>query len=85
MDNKNSINTTTESLFENPEAVINQICTKFSLDKINEELPNYQQIKDFVLGYEEWTIENNLLTNTLKPKRKTLLELNEKDLTKLYA
>lgn len=53
--------------------------------KINIDLPNYQRIKDFILCHEEWTIENNLLTNTLKPKRKTLLELNEKELNKLYA
>ena len=52
---------------------------------INEKLPNYKQIKDFILLAEEWTENNKLLTTTQKPIRKLLLELNEKALNKLYA
>jgi len=52
---------------------------------INQELPNYEQIRKFVLCNEEWTVENNLLTTTLKPVRKALLALFAKEADKLYA
>jgi long-chain acyl-CoA synthetase len=51
---------------------------------INKNLPAFKHIKDFVLCYEEWTVENKLLTTTLKPIRKRLLTLFEKDINKLY-
>lgn len=52
---------------------------------VNADLPNFKQIKDFILLDEEWTEENKLLTTTQKPIRKALLELNEKALFKLYS
>ena len=53
--------------------------------QINKNLTNFQQIKAFVLCVEEWTTENKLLTTTLKPIRKSLLKLYEKDLNKIYS
>jgi long-chain acyl-CoA synthetase len=53
--------------------------------KINNNLANYEQIKAFILCDEEWTTENKLLTATLKPIRKLLLKLNEKELNKIYS
>jgi long-chain acyl-CoA synthetase len=53
--------------------------------KTNEALANYKQIKAFILCAEEWTTANNLLTATLKPIRRSLLKLNEKDLNKIYS
>ena len=50
----------------------------------NEELPNYMRIKDFVLTDEEWTIDNGLLTATLKPITKKITSQFEKGLKKIY-
>jgi len=58
---------------------------KQEIDKINQSLANYTQIKKIVLNHEEWTIENKLLTTTLKPIRKSLLKLNEKDINKIFS
>ncbi len=55
------------------------------IETINQELSYYKHIRNFVLCDEEWTVENKLLTGTFKPVRKTLLDLYEKDIKKLYA
>ena len=53
--------------------------------RINQNLTQYKQIRAFILSDEEWTTDNKLLTATLKPIRKTLLKLNEKELNKIYS
>ncbi len=58
---------------------------QFEIDLLNEALPNYKRIRNFVVGNEEWSIENNLLTTTLKPKRKFLLTHYNKEISKLYS
>jgi long-chain acyl-CoA synthetase len=58
---------------------------KREVAKINKNLANYEQIRAFVLCDEEWTTENKLLTATLKPIRKSLLKLSEKELNKIYS
>ena len=72
-----------------PEYMVHNIKVREKFEKevafVNKELPNYKQIKDFILLAEEWTEENKLLTTTQKPIRKSLLELNEKALNKLYS
>lgn len=50
----------------------------------NENLPNYMRIRDFILSDEEWTIDNGLLTGTLKPIRKKISAKFEKGLKKIY-
>ena len=55
------------------------------INSINTELVGYKRIRNFVLCDEEWTIENKLLTGTLKPIRKNLLELFSKEINKLYS
>ena len=44
------------------------------IDEMNKKLDRTEQIKKFVLLNEEWTIANNLLSQTLKLKRKALTE-----------
>ena len=59
-------------------------CIQSEVDKLNESLPNYQRVRDFVLCYTEWTINNGELTNTLKPIRKRLIENYQKEINKMY-
>ncbi|WP_372767878.1 long-chain fatty acid--CoA ligase [Lutibacter sp.] len=44
------------------------------IDKVNEKLGKWEQIKAFELTSESWSVENNLLTPTLKMKRKIILQ-----------
>lgn len=54
------------------------------IDMVNQELPNYKQIRGFILCDTEWSTENKLLTNTLKPIRKALLDFYKKEIIKTY-
>ena len=58
------------------------------LERINQlqnELTNYEKIKDFVLLTEPFSIEANTLTSTLKTKRKVILKLYKKQIDAMYA
>ncbi|MDA3905208.1 MAG: long-chain fatty acid--CoA ligase [Bacteroidales bacterium] len=57
---------------------------KEEIDKLNEELPNYKRIKNFVLCDKEWTIESGEMTSSYKPLRKILIENNQKAIEKMY-
>lgn len=54
------------------------------LSGINKELVQYQQVKTIVVMKEPWTIENGLLTPTLKIKRNKLEEKVNQYLEKWY-
>jgi len=56
----------------------------FYLENLNKSLSLVEKVKKFKLIKEEFTIENGMLTPTLKPKRKKILEKYKKDLEKLY-
>jgi long-chain acyl-CoA synthetase len=55
------------------------------VNRLNEALPNYQRLRDFVLCHQEWTVESGELTNTLKPIRKNLVDHYLKEIEKMYA
>lgn len=55
------------------------------VDKINQNLGNYRQIKRFELTCQEWTPETGELSPTLKVKRKVLKEKYKIKLDRLYA
>ncbi len=54
------------------------------LENLNKSLSLVERVKKFTLIKEEFTIENGMLTPTLKLKRKKILEKYKEDLEKLY-
>ena len=57
---------------------------KFYIENQNKNLSLVEKVKKFKLIKEEFTIENGMLTPTLKLKRKKILEKYKEDLEKLY-
>lgn len=55
------------------------------LDHLNEELPNVERIKNFVLCNQDWTVESGEATPTLKPIRSIILENYKNDIEKMYS
>ena len=68
MDQKDKDNSTIRSIIEN----------------LNKDLTIIEKIKKFILISEEFTIENGLMTPTLKLKRKNIIEKYQQELEKLY-
>ncbi len=54
------------------------------LENINKTLSLVEKVKKFKLIDEEFTIDNGMLTPTLKLKRKKILDKYKDDLEKLY-
>ena len=54
------------------------------IENLNKNLSLIEKIKKFLIIYEEFTIENRMLTPTLKLKRKVILENYKKNLEDLY-
>ena len=63
---------------------INEEEIKKFVNNINKKLSLVEKIKKFLIIYNEFTIENRMLTPTLKLKRKIILENYKKDLEVLY-
>ncbi len=57
---------------------------EFFLENLNKTLSLVEKVKKFKLIKEEFSIENGMLTPTLKLKRKKILEKYKDDLEKLY-
>ena len=57
---------------------------KIYLESLNKNLSLIEKVKRFKLITDEFTIENGMLTPTLKLKRKKILEKYKDDLEKLY-
>ncbi len=57
---------------------------EFYLDNLNKNLSLVEKVKKFKLIREEFTIDNGMLTPTLKLKRKKILEKYKEELEKLY-
>ncbi len=62
----------------------NQKKIELYLENLNKSLALVEKVKKFKLINEEFTIENGMLTPTLKLKRKKILEKYKEDLEKLY-
>ena len=65
--------------------------TKNTLDStliyggINIQLEKHERIRKFILTAKEWTVENNELTPTLKPRRSILYQNFKAEIDKLYS
>ncbi len=57
---------------------------RYFIDNLNKKLSIIEKVKKFKLIKDEFTIENGMLTPTLKIKRKKILEKYKEDLEKLY-
>ena len=56
----------------------------FYIENLNKNLSLVEKVKKFKVIKDEFTIENGMLTPTLKLKRKKILEKYKEDLEKLY-
>jgi len=66
------------------EKTTNKEKIKVILENINKNLSLIEKIKKFVLIYEEFTIDNGMLTPTLKLKRKEIIKNYKQQLETLY-
>ena len=66
------------------EKEINKEKIKLIIENINKNLTLIEKIKKFVLIHEEFTIENGMLTPTLKLKRKEIIKNYKQQLENLY-
>jgi len=57
---------------------------KEELERLNQQLPHYQQVQQFLLLYEPWTEQSGEMTATLKLRRKRILATHEKAINELY-
>jgi Long-chain acyl-CoA synthetases (AMP-forming) len=57
---------------------------KLIIENINKSLNIIEKIKKFVLIRDEFTIENGMLTPTLKLKRKEIIKNYKQQLENLY-
>ena len=57
---------------------------KLIIENINKNLTLIEKIKKFVLINEEFTVENGMLTPTLKLKRKEIIKNYKQQLENLY-
>ncbi len=62
----------------------NEIKIKEFIENINKNLSLIEKIKKFIIIFDEFTIENRMLTPTLKLKRKIILENYKTRLENLY-
>jgi long-chain acyl-CoA synthetase len=61
---------------------------KFVLERVQRQIksfPGYAQIHRVAIMAEPWTVENGLLTPTMKLKRLKVVESNQKEFDALYA
>jgi long-chain acyl-CoA synthetase len=68
--------------------VTGQDAQKIVLARIGEQLkalPGHAQVRRAVLTLEPWTIENGLLTPTLKLKRAKVMEKFNSEIDRMYA
>lgn len=72
---------------ENPELLNDKQIQKVLLTRVNQylkDVPGYAKIRRVKLLQEAWTVENGLLTPTLKMKRARIIEKYQNEIAQLY-
>ena len=68
---------------ENSQALIMDL--KSNLSKVNARLDKHEKINNIVVMQEDWTVENKLLTPTMKIKRNSIEKLYSKKYQQWYS
>jgi long-chain acyl-CoA synthetase len=55
------------------------------VDRVNESLGHHEEIKEFRLVGEEWTADNDLLTPSMKKKRRNIREAYQHLIDDIYG
>jgi len=55
------------------------------VDRINPQFEKHEQIKKFRLVTEEFTEENDLMTPTMKKKRRNIVDVHDDLIDEIYA
>jgi long-chain acyl-CoA synthetase len=71
-----------ESIIQSPELLK---AIRADIDAVNSTLGAWEQVKMFELSTETWSVENGLLTPTMKLKRKVILKKFEHLYQKMYS
>lgn len=72
---------------ENPESLTEKFIEKAVLTRINNQLsafPGYAQVRRALLALEPWTVDDGLITPTLKMKRPQLMKKYAEEVESLY-
>ena len=56
-----------------------------ALELLNSRLPDYARIKDFIMAQEPFTVNNELLTGTGRPRRLQIYQTYKQQLERCYA
>lgn len=70
-----------------PDTLANKEVKSMALEKVKDcvaGFPGYAQIKRIALSTTPWTVENGLITPTLKLKRNKIIEFHQSDIDALY-
>ncbi|MCK5033570.1 MAG: long-chain fatty acid--CoA ligase [Calditrichia bacterium] len=81
--NENNVEQSDHKNINNNERIRELIITE--IDKQSTNLARYETIKDFFISPDEFTIENDMLTPTLKVKRKIVEEKYKDEIDRLYS
>ena len=70
-----------------PEMDKNELTSKVQeiIDKVNKDLPGWEQVKKFHLTLDPFTIDGGELTPTLKVRRRNVFRRYEKEIDNLYS
>ena len=55
------------------------------VDRLNTSVASHEQVCDFVLCHQDWTVESKEVTTTLKPIRHLLMEHYQKAIDSMYS
>ena len=55
------------------------------ITRLNEDLPGHERVRRYILCAQDWTLENDEMTSTFKPKRDLLIQHYQKAIEEMYG